>query len=77
MVGIGELYTDVLSIRVDNRVAIVAKELARRRDTTISAFLNELICEAIDKELGLSTDYEIMEWARDFVTLIISLLLTA
>jgi hypothetical protein len=39
MVATRELYSDVLSTRVDNCVAILAKELARRRGVTISALL--------------------------------------
>ena len=65
MVGIRELNTDVLSVRTDNCVAIILRELARRKGVSVSRLLNELIHDAIDKELDLKTDAEILAWTRD------------
>ena len=66
MVGKRELETSVLCTRVANSVAIAVKELARRKKTTVSWLLYDWILDAIEKELGLKTESEILEWARDF-----------
>jgi len=66
MVGKRELETTVLCTRIDNSAAIAVEELARRKNTTISRLLYDWIRDAIEEELGLETDSEILEWARDF-----------
>jgi len=66
MVGRRELETSVLCTRVANSVTIAVEELARRKNITVSRLLCDWILDAIEKELGLETDSEILEWARDF-----------
>ena len=66
MVGKRELETSVLCTKINNSAAIAVEELARSRNTTISRLLYDWILDAIKKELGLKTESEILEWARDF-----------
>ena len=56
----------MLCTRINNSAAIAVGELARRKNTTVARLLYDWILDAMEKELGLKTESEILEWARDF-----------
>ena len=67
MVGRRELETSVLCTRIDNYIAFVVEEVARRKTFSVSRLLSERIHDGIEKELGPKTDTEILRWTQDFV----------
>ena len=63
MVSRRELETTVLCCRIDKYVSVALEEVVKRKGITISKLLNEWIRAGIEKELGLKTDAEILNWS--------------
>jgi transposase-like protein len=61
-----EVVTTILSTRISSFKAAAVEEIAKRRGTTVSKLLNKWITEAIEREMGLKTETELLMWARDF-----------
>ena len=67
MVGRRELETTVLCCRIDKHVSVAVEEVVKRKGITVSRLLNEWIRAGIEKELGLKTDAEILNWSHDYL----------